>query len=129
MASEPRGGGRYLICWPRFGKLVLTVSYSLGGTIDDDSLHQPHRRQHLTAGKGATRTAHLTGFLRSFSLGFTVAAAAAVVVAITDAVGAAAAYLARGCFVCTIEMPRLDGRNVIGLGPAKAGLHSRAYHQ
>lgn len=83
------------------------------------------RRQHLTAGKGATRTAHLTGFLRSFSLGFTVAAAAAVVVAITDAVGAAAAYLARGCFVCTIEMPRLDGRNVIGLGPAKAGLHSK----
>lgn len=85
------------------------------------------RRQHLTldAEKGATRTAHLTGFLRSFSLGFTVAAAAAVVVAITDAVGAAAAYLARGCFVCTIEMPRLDGRNVIGLGPAKAGLHSK----
>lgn len=88
-------------------------------------------RQHLTldAGKGATRTAHLTGFLRSFSLGslgFTVAvaAAAAVVVAITDAVGAAAASRPR-LFICTIEMPRLDGRNVIGLGPAKAGLHSK----
>lgn len=70
------------------------------------------------------------GFFVRFSLGslgiaVAVAAAAAVVVAITDAVGAAAAYLARGCSVCTIEMPRLDGRNVIGLGPAKAGLHSK----
>ncbi|PTB57912.1 hypothetical protein M431DRAFT_505471 [Trichoderma harzianum CBS 226.95] len=67
------------------------------------------RRQHLTAGKGATRTAHHTGFLRSFSPGFTVAAAAAVVVAITDAVGAAAAYLARGGF-CLHNRDAAPGR-------------------